>query len=265
MQGIVPKLEALNKLSPRLAELDVLLSRVEELEKGFPAIGSITEKINTIEKTLISLKAMDSQVINFDLFSPKLSAIEDALQRLLEADRKVPYVENFMPKIEAVERILIGLTDIDKKMHEFNEFKEKLATLEATYLKLEEVERRMPQTSVFDSVMDRLEKMNNAMSKIERIERIPVPVSSANGEINDVATALSKHDEKIHEWNRLKLLSRFVKFADKAKEIEQEWVTIQQDANNSNFAFQSGRGVEVDVSYKKGIVDGIKWCVNRFS
>lgn len=65
--------------------------------------------------------------------------------------------------------------------------------------------------------------------------------------------------------NRLKLLWKLILSSSKAREIELEWQSIQQDAHNVNFSFQNGRSTDVDVAYKKGVVDGIKWSVNRFS
>lgn len=71
--------------------------------------------------------------------------------------------------------------------------------------------------------------------------------------------------EAIRGWNRMKLLEKFSLLDAKSKEIEAEWQKIQQDEHNATFAFQSGRSNEVDASYKKGVADGVKWCLNRFS
>lgn len=77
-------------------------------------------------------------------------------------------------------------------------------------------------------------------------------------------TALPK--ELDHEVSRLRLLAQFSTVGGKALEIEKEWQRIQQDEHDSFFEFQVTRGNnEKEYAYKKGIADGIKWCVKRFS
>jgi len=62
------------------------------------------------------------------------------------------------------------------------------------------------------------------------------------------------------------VLWRFCKLLGKAKEIEIEWQRIQQDEHDAYFKFQIFRGNEqAEHAYKKGIAEGIKWCLNRFS
>lgn len=63
-----------------------------------------------------------------------------------------------------------------------------------------------------------------------------------------------------------KLLWKFVKVASQAETIEQEVQKIEQDAFNANFENQVYRGNRVaEEAYKKGYVDGVKWCLKRFS
>ena len=66
---------------------------------------------------------------------------------------------------------------------------------------------------------------------------------------------------------RLKLLYRFFKIADKARQVELEWQKIQQDEHDFKYAFQAlpSEDSQSRYLYKKGIADGIKWCLKLFS
>lgn len=67
------------------------------------------------------------------------------------------------------------------------------------------------------------------------------------------------------EVSRLRLLAQFAGMKGKAEEIEKEWQRIQQDEHNAHFAFQILRGNnESEYLYKKGIAEGIKWCIDHF-
>lgn len=70
-----------------------------------------------------------------------------------------------------------------------------------------------------------------------------------------------------HQFERIKSLWTFCKLASQAKEISEEWKRIQQDEHDFNFAFQSHptEDTQSRYLYRKGIADGIKWCINRFS
>lgn len=69
-----------------------------------------------------------------------------------------------------------------------------------------------------------------------------------------------------YELERLRLLIKFSKLLGKEKEIELEWQRIQQDEHDFKYAFQASVGEETQAKYlyKKGIADGVKWCINRF-
>jgi len=69
------------------------------------------------------------------------------------------------------------------------------------------------------------------------------------------------------ELRRLKLLSKFAGIAEKAREVELEWQRIQQDEHDFQFAFHTSKDEESQAKYlyKKGIADGVKWCLNLFS
>ena len=69
-----------------------------------------------------------------------------------------------------------------------------------------------------------------------------------------------------HQLKRIKMLWRFASLLPKAREIELEWQKIQQDDNDETFAFNMLRGQNESLHYyKKGIAEGIQWCLNRFS
>lgn len=69
-----------------------------------------------------------------------------------------------------------------------------------------------------------------------------------------------------HQLRRLKALWKFANLGTKAREIEVEWQKIQQDEHDAFFCFQVFKGnTQADYAYKKGVADGIKWCVERFS
>lgn len=76
----------------------------------------------------------------------------------------------------------------------------------------------------------------------------------------------AKKPKPDYELERLRLMERFHGVSGKAQQIQDEWQRIQQDEHNENFAFQVLRGNNEGVYlYKKGISDGIKWCLKNFS
>jgi hypothetical protein len=147
--------------------------------------------------------------------------------------RQLDALESALPKLEAMEPILVKIGDLDSKV----------SALE-----------------VLGNTAPKLDQLNMALEKIHSLQ-VPVAVQ---------AVVLPEHKNgkaaPDHEWNRLKLLSKFVNLVGKARDIEKEWQRIQQDEHDEHFAFQVLRGNnEASYLYKKGIADGIKWCVDRFS
>lgn len=65
----------------------------------------------------------------------------------------------------------------------------------------------------------------------------------------------------------MRMFFQFLCMTEQAKEIEQEWQRIQQDEHDFFFAFQVTRNddAKAEYMYKKGIADGIKWAISRFS
>lgn len=126
--------------------------------------------------------------------------------------------------------------------------------------RLESIEKTLATCQPLENLADRLGALNNAVTKIETLQGVVPTDEIVNKTIHPV-----KQD--LMEWNRLKLLAKFVQLADKGQEIEQEWQRIQQNEHDFEFAFHSTPSEETQGQYlfKKGIAEGIKWCVNRFS
>jgi hypothetical protein len=61
---------------------------------------------------------------------------------------------------------------------------------------------------------------------------------------------------------RLKILWMFIKTIPYARELEVEWQAHQQLMNDYEFAGPYSREKFLE---QKGFVDGVKWCINRFS
>ena len=84
----------------------------------------------------------------------------------------------------------------------------------------------------------------------------------------NVPLAVKNNELKLlHELNRLKMAEKFKTLSERASEIEEEWRRIQQDEHDALEAFQTTlkEDNKQDYYYKKGITEGIKWCINRFS
>lgn len=154
------------------------------------------------------------------------------IYRILELLPRLELLDRFLPKMEAYER-LVG--------------------------KLEKFEERTAGLQVLEATIHRIHDLDSALSRMteKKVEDLP----KANGKPDQVAV------QAMHEWNRLKLLAQFASLAGRAQEIETEWQRIQQDEHDADFAFQTlkGHSEELTFIYKKGIGDGIKWCINRFS
>ena len=129
---------------------------------------------------------------------------------------------------------------------------QKVEYLDGVIERLSRFERAMPAVGILEQLASRLERFEQIVKKIEAPEP-PKPVS--DGKVQEV-----------QQWNRLKLLSKFVDLSDKAEEIEKEWQRIQQDEHDYKFAFETSPQEETQAKYlyKKGIADGVKWCLKRF-
>jgi len=134
----------------------------------------------------------------------------------------------------------------------------KIENLGYVVSRLTNVEKSLSGSDALESLAMRIEKLDLILKRIESpIKTIDIkePVS-----VNPV-----KQD--LLEWNRLKLLSKFVALSEKGEEIEKEWQRIQQDEHDFQFAFETSLNEESQAKYlyKKGIADGVKWCLKNFS
>jgi len=131
----------------------------------------------------------------------------------------------------------------------------KLAALNQSLERLSAIDTRITEMDVLHATASvaKLESLDASLKKIEQIAiSNPVPVKvGSNG----------------HDVKRLQVLSKFSNLSGKAREIEVEWQRIQQDQHDALCAFESTLREEnkQDYFYKKGIVMGIKWCVEHFS
>lgn len=149
-----------------------------------------------------------------------------------------------------------------RRFDELDAVMRQIETLGAILERLKGIEERLAIHPTLIQLAERIEVLDATVRKVENLE-IPktlVVVQSNGKESHPV-------QEQLNEWHRLQLLSKFVQLAGKAKEIEQEWQRIQQDEHDFLFAFQvsNGEDSQAKYMYKKGIADGVKWCVNRFS
>ena len=161
------------------------------------------------------------------------------MRALDEGLPKLTALETFLPKFDALQGILDHL---------------------------ERMERRMPDEVTLVDMARKLSVLDATIAKIEAF-RPPETVMVIQERHNGKVQVVQKPDlTEQHNWNRMKMLTQFVSLAGKAREIELEWQKIQQAENDAFFAFQSFKDkAESEYIYKKGIADGIKWCVNRFS
>jgi len=179
--------------------------------------------------------------------------------RILRLLPKLEFLDSAIPELEAMEEIVPKLEALEKLLPKLNQFDRVIARLEM-------MEAQLPDGDMLASITSKFEYLDSAVNKIKSLGTVPVVVhEETNGHGQTMQATMIKDREIVHGWNRMKLLSKFALLASKGKEIEMEWQRIQQDEHDATFAFQSGRSNEVDVSYKKGIVEGIKWCVSRFS
>lgn len=174
---------------------------------------------------------------------PKLEFLNEAIPEL-EA------MQNIVPKLEALERLLPRLGELD-----------------ALLVRLETMDAQLPDRDTLLSITNKFSYLDEAINKLEHLGKVPEVVyrDENNGHSQSMQATMIKDREIIHGWNRMKLLSKFAILAAKGREIELEWQRIQQDEHDATFAFKSGRSNEVDEAYKRGIAEGVKWCVNRFS
>jgi hypothetical protein len=179
--------------------------------------------------------------------------------RILRLLPKLEFLDEALPELEAMQAIV-------PKLEALGKFLPKLRQLDSLIALVETMEAQLPDKDVLASITSKFIYLDEALGKIQSLGQVPTVVyQESNGHGQSMQATMIKDREIIHGWNRMKLLSKFALLASKSREIELEWQRIQQDEHDATFAFRSGRSNEVDASYKKGIADGVKWCVNRFS
>lgn len=181
--------------------------------------------------------------------------------RLLRVVPRLEYLEKALPTAESLKWAVPKLEALDA-------LNPKLGLLNQILERLESLDRCMPDPETLNTMVSRFQSLDLAVAKIEQLGPAPKPVTIKIVEQDRPKGLVDKQAlEEQHQWDRLKLLARFAGAAGKAREIEQEWQRIQQDENDAHFAFQTlnkGNPEQIYL-YKKGIADGIKWVLNRFS
>lgn len=160
----------------------------------------------------------------------RLLHLRRALRLLPKLARGLDALESLVPKLEALDPVLKSLSEIDRKVAE---------------------------VKALESTVNKIISLDDSLARIESL--------GARREVVAPVVHRTNGNEERHGWNRLELLAKFANLSGKAKEIEEEWQKIQQDEHDEHFALQVLRGNNEGVYlYKKGIADGIKWCVKHF-
>lgn len=183
--------------------------------------------------------------------------------RLSKLVQDLEFWNGALPRLEALKDQFPRTTD------QIEAFIPKLTALESVLGRLDGLDSRLPHTEVLEALNRKLGALDSVVGRIETLSNpVTVNIAPAPTVVRKVIPETEKEAiERRNEWNRLKMLAKFCQLEGKAKEIEQEWQRIQQDEHDAHFAFQTlNRGdSELVYLYKKGIVDGIKWCIERFT
>lgn len=238
----------LAKLVPKLANLEAAIPKLESLQYAIPNLEVI------------------------EAFLPRLGSLGVLLESITKASERIPADPEIVQFLERIKGIDLSIQSSAMKFETFERLIPHLESLKSVIEKLDAIERRMPPIEQIEAMASRLVSLDSAVSKIETLANprpVTVVVSHSNGNGKHSLTDEQKAAiQERHEWSRLNLLSKFVNASEKARDIEVEWQRIQQDENDSFFAFQSLRGRSDSESvylYKKGIGDGIRWVLERFS
>lgn len=179
--------------------------------------------------------------------------------------RHIGNLEFTISKLEKLSPLLLRLQEAECQIRELQlsaaeRLIPKLECLDSILPKLSALGNQVPELEILGQIVPKFEQLDAALAKLGELGK-PVPLAVVP--VVDQSKNGSKFD---HEWNRLKMLGKFVQLAGKAKEVESEWQRIQQEEFDAVFAAQlTGRkDDELLFVYKKGVTEGIKWCVNRF-
>lgn len=145
-----------------------------------------------------------------------------------------------LPKLEVLESLLSKLTALNRIL-------ERLSTIDLRITELDILHAT--------AAVAKLESLDVSVKKIEQIA------------VSQTVTVPAHTNGNSHDVKRLQVLNKFAQLSGKAREIELEWQKIQQNEHDALYAFQCTLQDEnkQDYFYKKGITEGIKWCVNHFS
>lgn len=162
--------------------------------------------------------------------------------------------------MKLLERIQMAFQAL-QRLNELDALISKIEALGTILVRLEAMEKHFESHPALESLAVRLDLLDQTVQKVESLE-MPKALEVVHSNGKEVQPV----QEQLHEWHRLQLLSQFVHLAGKAKEIELEWQRIQQDEHDFLFAFQVSRTEDSQAKYmfKKGIAEGVKWCVSRF-
>ena len=148
----------------------------------------------------------------------------------------------FLPYLETLETLIPRLEAMSK-------------SIQTIFTKIDSLNNKTPELDILQTMIDRLEMLDQALLKLSKSESLPkVEPKNGNGAISEK-----------NELARLRMLVQFLSLGAKVDQIEKEWQRIQQDENDSQFAVQVKGGPESEHFYKKGIADGVRWCVKHFS
>jgi fido (protein-threonine AMPylation protein) len=135
----------------------------------------------------------------------------------------------------------------------------------------------IPKLAALNDLLRRLEKIDSRITELDVLHATAAiaRLESLDASVKRIERVASSHQEPVvahpngngHDVKRLQVLNKFAQLSGKAREIELEWQRIQQDENDALCAFQTTLKEEnkQDYFFKKGISEGVKWCVNRFS
>lgn len=145
----------------------------------------------------------------------------------------------------------------------------KLDELEKTLPTLEDIAFATPRLEVIEQFLPRLGALDDLIRKVSTVNVQLAKLENFHVETKKVEEKPSLPEQQLHEFNRLKLLSKFVNLAGRAEEIEKEWQRIQQDEHDAYFRLGVATipgmdEAKIDFAHKSGIAKGIKWCIERF-
>ena len=237
-------------------------------------LARLVPKLAFLENSIPKMEALEESVKHaeaLEAFEPKLKAFTRSIESMAETSKVIPDAQSVIDLLERLRGIDLAMQSSSLKLSTFEALLPHFEAIKTLMERLQAMADRMPDLESIQAMSERLASLDSAVAKIETMAN-PRPVTVVVNQNGNHKPPVSEETKAAlaerHEWARLNLLSRFVNASGKAREIEAEWQKIQQDENDSFFAFQSLRGrsdSELVYLYKKGIGDGIRWVLERFS